>query len=167
MPQEKVALPKLKTGSGGDLLEEYSCSACSRAEIWTGVVSANAERVGCAHLMFGSLFSFFWKRTCCQSHVTVECRPMRSFTTPPHTHELTKARTHVHTISAAFCAAINSWKKANSISTLHLTRMLFKQKATEKTLILSRTAGLFYLHWCVKLEGTGVGIVLRRGINLI
>lgn len=59
MPQEKVALSKLNTGSGGELSEEDSDSACGRAEIWTDVVPANAERVGCAHLMFGSLFSFF------------------------------------------------------------------------------------------------------------
>lgn len=66
------------------------------------------------------------------------------FATYARTHASTHV--HVHTISAALCAAINSWKKANIRNTLHLTRMLCKQKTTEKTLTLFRTAGLFHLH---------------------
>lgn len=59
----KGQFPEAENGKwgwgGGQLLEEYSCSACSRAQQWAAAVFANAQRVGCAHLMFGSLFSFF------------------------------------------------------------------------------------------------------------
>lgn len=44
---------------GGSYWGNTAVPLAAEAERWAAAVFANAQRVGCAHLMFGPLFSFF------------------------------------------------------------------------------------------------------------